>query len=218
MFGKNQASAILLAFLLESASAGPAHQKFHQQRADICGSKGYDSGEGNYYYDASSKYNTYSACAAKCAADTKCRSFGYGKTECMLFNIPLTGNFDASSGSTDTYYDRGCLGASPSIASTTTSSTKATTTTTTTSKATSKSTSVSSSVKTTTTPVTPAVVSTTTTKAAATSASSSPAATGDVAVPAGCSVPAPISITGFSWFNSTHNLVRTFVAQTTCSR
>lgn len=184
MLSKLRVSSLLLALLLDPASAGHAHQDFHQKRAgNICGSKGYDAGKSNYYYDSSSKYATYDACSAKCIADTKCKSFGYSKKECMLFSIVLTGNFDADSGSSDTYYDRACI-SSPAAASTTTTSsaTKAAATTT-----------------------------STTVKAAssvAVASSAAPAASGSASVPAGCTAPAALSITSFSWFNSTHNLVR----------
>lgn len=212
MFSKLCLSSAFLGFLFNTTSAGLVAQK----RADICGSKGYDRGKGNYYYSESQKLATYTGCSQQCINDPTCKSFGYSNTECMLFNIALTGNFDAGSGSSDAYYDRGCIKSTSSSASTS-SSTK------TSSSSTSKST-LSSTTKTTTpgalaTPTTSSKSSLSTTKtttapgqsstpASGTSTTSS-SASASVSIPAGCSVPSPITMTSLTWFNSTHNLVRT---------
>lgn len=125
MISKAYTVALLAAALVGSSEA--RHNRHsHNKRADICGTKGYDRGEGNYFYDSGGKYNSYSACSAACVADAKCKSFGYSSQECMLFNIPLAGNFDADKGSADTYYDRGCVSAAGSTPS---SSTKKSSTT-----------------------------------------------------------------------------------------
>lgn len=216
MLSKINISSAFLGFLLTTASAGLVPQK----RADICGSKGYDRGKGNYYYSQSKKLATYAACSQLCINDATCKSFGYSNTECMLFNIALTGNFDAASGSSDTYYDRGCLTSTSSSLSTSSSSTKITTSSTT-SRSTSSSTikpttpvtsttstsSTRSSTSTTQTTTAPSQISTSSSGTSTTSSSAS--ASPSVSVPAGCSVPSPVTITSFTWFNSTHNLVRT---------
>lgn len=115
----------------------------------------------------------------------------------MLFNIPLSGNFDASPNSDDTYYDKECLSSSP------TGLTKT------------KGPSVSSSPTRSTTVVKiPMTVSstistvTTTTSQTSQSAVSSPttSAVSTVTVPSGCPAPASVELTDLSWFNSTHNL------------
>lgn len=205
-------SSAFLGFLLTETSAGPVVQ----ERADICGSKGYDRGKGNYFYSESKKLATYASCSEQCINDQTCKSFGYSNTECMLFNIALTGNFDADSGSSDTYYDRGCIkptSSSSSISSSakttpssTAKSTLISTTKTTTSGALATSTSSSKSSSFTTKMTSAPIQSSTPASATSTTSSS---ASASVSVPAGCSVPSPISMTSLTWFNSTHNLVRT---------
>lgn len=208
-------SPILLGLLFSSASAGLLPQK----RADICGSKGYDRGQGNYYYSSSAKLATYAACSQQCTLDSKCKSFGYSTKECMLFSNALSGNFDADSGSSDIYYDRGCVKSvsTSSSAISSVSSTTKTTVLSTTSKTT-----VGSTTKTTTPGASP--TSTSASKASSSSlkttaasnqatnsalgtTTSSSVPSASVTVPAGCSVPSPVTMTSFSWFNSTHNLV-----------
>ncbi|PSK34925.1 hypothetical protein B9Z65_1508 [Elsinoe australis] len=186
-------NALLVSALTGLSLAGPV-AKAAKKRADVCGTKGYDRGKGNYSYDNSGKYSTYAACSARCLADVKCKSFGFGGKECLLFNIALNGNFDADKNSKDTYYDRGCISASA------TTSAAPKTTTTTTSKTTTKApiTTSKTSLPSATPPTTTAIVVTTT--------PSTPTSTG-VAIPASCTnVPPTVSITSFSWFNSTHNL------------
>ncbi|KAK2604335.1 hypothetical protein N8I77_007276 [Diaporthe amygdali] len=127
MFSKAHTIALLAAVLLGSAEAGNIRHNHNHKRADICATKGYDRGEGNYFYDSGGKYNSYSACSAACAGDTKCKSFGYSSSECMLFNIPLAGNFDADKGSSDVYYDRGCLSTAAKLSTSTTTTSSSTT-------------------------------------------------------------------------------------------
>jgi hypothetical protein len=40
-----------------------------------------------YYFESSGTKNTFSACQALCKADSKCKSFGYGEANCMLFDV-----------------------------------------------------------------------------------------------------------------------------------
>ncbi|KAK7697390.1 hypothetical protein SLS64_013582 [Diaporthe eres] len=125
MISKAYKIALLAAALAGSVEAGHIRHS-HHKRANICGTKGYDRDQGNYFYDNSGKYNSYLTCSAACVADTNCKSFAYSSQECLLFNIPLAGNFDADKGSSDVYYDRGCLssaGSPPSSSSTKKSST-----------------------------------------------------------------------------------------------
>lgn len=134
MFSKAYTIALLAAVLAGSAEAGHLRNGHsHNKRADICGTKGYDHDKGNYWYNADGQYNSYAACSAKCLEEIKCLSFAYSNSECMLFNIPLKGNFDADKGSADTYYDRGCLSApagekKPTTTTTTTTSKSSTVT------------------------------------------------------------------------------------------
>lgn len=183
---------LLLPLLSGLGQAGLVPQK----RADICGQKGDDRGKGNYDYDSSGKYSTYAGCSARCVADAKCKSFSFGGKTCLLFSVAVSGNFDASSSSSDTFYDRGCVSSSPALTSTsktsssmTISSTSKPSTTSTSTKPTSSTT--SSSVKPSSTPAT-----------SPTTSSSAPG----VSIPPGCNVPTTLSMTSFKWFNSTHNL------------
>jgi hypothetical protein len=40
-----------------------------------------------YYFESSGTKNNFSACQALCKADAKCKSFGYGEANCMLFDV-----------------------------------------------------------------------------------------------------------------------------------
>lgn len=186
MLSNIQSLCLLLPLLSGLGQAGLVPQK----RADICGQKGDDRGNGNYDYDSSGKYSTYAKCSARCIADTKCKSFSFGGKNCLLFNVPVSGNFDASSSSSDTFYDRGCITSTSAAAPSSTSSS---------SKLSSSSTkpassTITSSVKPSSTPAT--------TTPTATSSTASPSVT----IPAGCNVPKTLTMTSFKWFNSTHNL------------
>lgn len=192
MFSNLQSLCLLLPLLSGLGQAGLVPQK----RADICGQKGDDRGAGNYDYDSSGKYSTYAKCSARCVADSKCKSFSFGGKNCLLFNVAVSGNFDADSSSSTTFYDRGCISYSPASAlSSTTSSSKTSSSTskpsTTPSSAKPSSSTSSSSVKPSSTPAT-----------SSTTSSTAPSVT----VPPGCNVPKTFSMTSFKWFNSTHNL------------
>lgn len=137
MISKAYTIALLAAALAGSCEASHIIRHNHKRADIICGTKGYDREQGNYFYDNGGKYNSYSACSAACVADANCKSFGYSNQECMFFNIPLTGNFDADKSSSDIYYDRGCLSAAvstPSLSSSKKSSTTPATTHSSTSK------------------------------------------------------------------------------------
>lgn len=202
MLTKPTFSFILLGLLFDSTSAG----LLPQERADICGSKGYDRGKGNYFYSDSAQLATYAACSQKCVLDSKCKSFGYNTKECMLFNIALSGNFDANSGSSDIYYDRGCI---KSVSTSSSAKTTALPTTSSTSVSSTTKKTSSGALPSSTTTSKPSSSSTKTTAVPGTSTSSS-VTSASATVPAGCSVPSPVTITSFSWFNSTHNLVSSY--------
>lgn len=165
------AIALLTAAIFGSAEAG--HIRHTHKRANICGTKGYDRGKGNYFYDSDGKYNSYAACSAACIGDAKCKSFGYSGGECMLFDVALAGNFDADKGSSDIYYDRGCLldgAVAPSSSSTMKSSTTPAAKPSSTTSKTSSSSSSSSSVA--------AVTPSSSTKSSTAAASTTPSSTG----------------------------------------
>lgn len=171
-----QGLCLLLPLLAGLGHAGLLPQK----RADMCGQKGDDRGKGNYDYDSSGKYSTYAKCSARCVADTKCKSFSFGGKVCLLFSVPVGGNFVAAPSSSVTFYDRGCVSASQAAAPS----------------------SIASASSPSSSPTKPA-------SSPATSSakpSSTPSAAPGVTVPAGCNVPTTFTMTSFRWFNSTHNL------------
>jgi hypothetical protein len=49
---------------------------------------GYTGSIAAYYFDSSGTLNTFTACSAACKADSKCKSFGYGEANCLLFDVP----------------------------------------------------------------------------------------------------------------------------------
>ncbi|KAJ0114190.1 hypothetical protein J7T55_008025 [Diaporthe amygdali] len=79
------------------------------RRTDICGVKGYDRNNGNYFWSASKKLTSYSGCSTRCAQSERCESFGFNDEACMLFDLSLAENFDADRHSDVKYYDVGCV-------------------------------------------------------------------------------------------------------------
>lgn len=230
---------ILFSLLSSPALAGllnPAHYAAHLERraADICGKKGYDRGASNYDYDSSGKFSTLADCSKRCLASSQCLSFGYGGKECMLFSVALANNFDDDSGSTDTYYDRGCsiLGPQPNPAQPSTSSSVKTSTTSKTTSATSKAqVALSMPSSSSTKAITPSAAALTSSTTRSLTTSSSPTSTISTALQSSSGLSsstststAPAStvsyypgckasdfkqtfeITSLSWFNSTNNL------------
>jgi hypothetical protein len=55
----------------------------------ICGTHGYDQGTQAYVYITGSQLATQAACGAKCAADSRCRSFAFGSGACLLYSVPV---------------------------------------------------------------------------------------------------------------------------------
>lgn len=78
-------------------------------RADVCGVKGYDRDNGNYFWSASKPLASYAGCSAQCAESDRCESFGFSDEGCMLFELPLAENFDEDQESDVTYFDAGCI-------------------------------------------------------------------------------------------------------------
>ncbi|KAK7706917.1 hypothetical protein SLS63_013832 [Diaporthe eres] len=192
MLSNLQSLCLLLPLLSGLGQAGLVPQK----RADICGQKGDDRGNGNFDYDSSGKYSTYAKCSARCLEKAKCKSFSFGGKNCLLFSVAVSGNFDASSSGSETFYDRGCISSSSAAAPSSTTSSSSS------SKLSSSSTKPASSTSTSTATSSVKPSSTPTTTPAATSSTTSPGVT----VPAGCNVPTKLTMTAFRWFNSTHNL------------
>lgn len=53
-----------------------------------CGLVGYTKSTAAYLFDSSGTKNNFAACKAACNADSRCKSFGYGEANCMLFDVP----------------------------------------------------------------------------------------------------------------------------------
>lgn len=103
-------------FLLSSGSAFtsaglvPTWMRATKPDIDICGVKGYADMDNNYYQSTSKSLTTYSACSTRCAGLHYCKSFAVDKGNvCMLFNEPLSGNFEADRSSDLVFYDVGCV-------------------------------------------------------------------------------------------------------------
>ncbi|KAJ0120678.1 hypothetical protein J7T55_015409 [Diaporthe amygdali] len=75
-----------------------------------CGlSSGYDKGEKAYYYSGDGSLATFDTCSARCQSDTKCQSFAFGSSQCLLYASPLDSNFREQSNSPFLFYDRNCV-------------------------------------------------------------------------------------------------------------
>ncbi|KAF2877219.1 hypothetical protein BDV95DRAFT_601634 [Massariosphaeria phaeospora] len=73
-----------------------------------CGIVGYTKSTAAYYFDSSGTKNSFAACSSACKADTKCKSFGYGEANCMLFDVPAADNTQYNPMSPYTFYDQAC--------------------------------------------------------------------------------------------------------------
>ncbi|CAI6336128.1 unnamed protein product [Periconia digitata] len=73
-----------------------------------CGIVGYTKDTAAYYFDSSGTQNTFALCSAACKADAKCKSFGYGEANCMLFDVDATSNTNYNPQSPYTFYDAAC--------------------------------------------------------------------------------------------------------------
>ncbi|KAF2735519.1 hypothetical protein EJ04DRAFT_192060 [Polyplosphaeria fusca] len=73
-----------------------------------CGLVGYTKDTAAYYFDSSGTKNTFAACSSACKADSKCKSFGYGEANCMLFDISAVNNVNYNPMSPYTFYDSTC--------------------------------------------------------------------------------------------------------------
>ncbi|KAF2110466.1 hypothetical protein BDV96DRAFT_584035 [Lophiotrema nucula] len=73
-----------------------------------CGIVGYTKSTAAYYFDSSGTKNTFAACSAACKGDTKCKSFGYGESNCMLFDVTAADNVNYNPMSPYTFYDQAC--------------------------------------------------------------------------------------------------------------
>jgi hypothetical protein len=92
--------------LLTAANAAAINAR----AADICGARGYDKST-SYNYDGSGAYANLSACGARCQADnTRCNSFAFGGTECLLYTNTVVNNLNADASSPYLFYDVGCVG------------------------------------------------------------------------------------------------------------
>ncbi|RAR07526.1 hypothetical protein DDE82_002812 [Stemphylium lycopersici] len=54
-----------------------------------CGVAAYVKTTPAYYFESSGTQNSFAACGALCKADSKCKSFGYGEANCMLFDVTV---------------------------------------------------------------------------------------------------------------------------------
>lgn len=75
---------------------------------DGCGIVAYVKTTAAYYFESSGTKNTFTECQALCKADSKCKSFGYGEANCMLFDVPAADNTNYNPMSPYTFYDVGC--------------------------------------------------------------------------------------------------------------
>ncbi|KAF2476631.1 uncharacterized protein BDR25DRAFT_331362 [Lindgomyces ingoldianus] len=73
-----------------------------------CGLVGYTKTTAAYYFDSTGTKNNFTSCQAACKADTKCKSFGYGEANCMLFDISSADNVNYNPMSPYTFYDITC--------------------------------------------------------------------------------------------------------------
>jgi hypothetical protein len=59
------------------------------KRAQVCGSKGYDTGKEAYFDKSGKGLGSLSACSAHCLADSKCQSFAFSSNECLHYSVAV---------------------------------------------------------------------------------------------------------------------------------
>ncbi|KAF1994362.1 hypothetical protein P154DRAFT_539604 [Amniculicola lignicola CBS 123094] len=74
-----------------------------------CGLVGYTKATAVYYFDSSSTRSNWAACSAYYKADSKCKSFGFGEANCMLFDVLALNNTNLNPTSPYTFYEASCL-------------------------------------------------------------------------------------------------------------
>ncbi|KAF2845332.1 hypothetical protein T440DRAFT_278665, partial [Plenodomus tracheiphilus IPT5] len=94
-------STLVSSTLVSSASPSPTS-------APGCGIVAYVKTTPAYYFESSGTKNTFAACSALCKADEKCKSFGYGEANCMLFDVNAADNTNYNPMSPYTFYDSSC--------------------------------------------------------------------------------------------------------------
>ncbi|KAB2107971.1 hypothetical protein AG0111_0g4452 [Alternaria gaisen] len=94
-------STVVSSTLVSSPSPTPT-------AAPSCGIVAYVKTTPAYYFESSGTKNTFDACSALCKADSKCKSFGYGEANCMLFDVTAAENTNYNPMSPYTFYDAAC--------------------------------------------------------------------------------------------------------------
>lgn len=55
-----------------------------------CGlSSGYDRGQKAYFFSGDGSLANFDACSARCQSDSKCQSFAFDSSQCLLYSSPL---------------------------------------------------------------------------------------------------------------------------------
>jgi hypothetical protein len=87
--------SILAALAVVSAVASPAKRATTTKAAAAtgaqCGVKGYDK-TASYSYDGTAADANFVSCSAKCKADSKCLSFAFGSSQCLLYKVSVYEN------------------------------------------------------------------------------------------------------------------------------
>lgn len=91
------------------------------RREDICGTTGFANSATSYFQSSNEALASYTGCSSRCAADTRCKSFGYSGTVCMLYESPLSASLAQYAQSDIVYYDARCAGVHGGLAASSTS-------------------------------------------------------------------------------------------------
>lgn len=101
-------SLLILSLVPSWASAGILRNL--DRRADVCGTTGFANAAHSYFSSSDAALTTYAGCAIRCADDSKCKSFGYNKTTCLLYNNTLSASLAQYEQNDIVYFDAGCVG------------------------------------------------------------------------------------------------------------
>lgn len=101
-------STILFSLVPALTSAGVLRNL--DRREDICGTTGFANSATSYFQSSNGALTTYTGCSSRCAADTRCKSFGYSGRVCMLYESPLSASLAQYAQSDIVYYDATCAG------------------------------------------------------------------------------------------------------------
>lgn len=113
MFSSHSVLVLSLVSTLTSAGVLPIVSPALDRRQiteDICGTSGFANSANSYFTSSDGSLATFAGCSGRCAQDpTRCKSFGYNGTTCLLYEKTLSTSLAQWEASDIVYFDATCL-------------------------------------------------------------------------------------------------------------